>query len=36
MKKHDEARRAFLIGAAAGAGVAAGVGLVPEARAQTH
>ena len=36
MKKHDEARRAFLIGAAAGAGVAAGVGLVPEARAQTN
>ena len=36
MKKHDEARRAFLIGAAAGASVAAGVGLVPEAHAQTH
>jgi hypothetical protein len=26
MKKHDDARRAFLIGAAAGAGAVAGVG----------
>ena len=35
MSKHDEARRAFLIGAAVGAG-AAGAGLVPDALAQTH
>ena len=32
--KHDETRRAFLVGAALGA--AAGAGLVPEARAQEH
>ena len=36
MSKHDEARRAFLIGAAVGAGAVAGTGLVPEALAQTH
>jgi gluconate 2-dehydrogenase gamma chain len=36
MKKHDEARRAFLIGAAAGASaVATGARLVPDAVAQT-
>ena len=34
MSKHDEGRRAFLIGAAVGAGAAAG--LVPDALAQTH
>src|SRR5436853_7065432 len=34
MSKHDEARRAFLVGAAVGAGVAAGAALVPEALAQ--
>ena len=33
-KKHDETRRAFLVGAALGA--ATGAGLVPEARAQDH
>jgi gluconate 2-dehydrogenase gamma chain len=31
MAKHDEARRAFLVGAAVGAGAVAGVGLLPEA-----
>src|SRR6266540_2282785 len=36
MTKHDEARRAFLIGAAVGAGAVAGKGLVPDALAQTH
>src|SRR4029077_18168206 len=36
MSKHDEARRAFLIGAAVGAGAVAGAGLVPEALAQPH
>ena len=36
MSKHDEARRAFLIGAAVGAGAVAGAGLVPESLAQTH
>jgi gluconate 2-dehydrogenase gamma chain len=36
MSKHDEARRAFLIGAAVGAGAVAGAGLVPDALAQTH
>jgi gluconate 2-dehydrogenase gamma chain len=36
MTKHDEARRAFLKGAALGAGAVAGAGLVPEALAQTH
>jgi gluconate 2-dehydrogenase gamma chain len=34
MTKHDAARRAFLVRAAAGAGVVAGAGLVPEAYAQ--
>jgi gluconate 2-dehydrogenase gamma chain len=36
MSKHDEARRAFLKGAAVGAGAIAGTGLVPQALAQTH
>jgi gluconate 2-dehydrogenase gamma chain len=36
MNKHDESRRAFLKGAAVGAGAVAGVGLVPEALAQSH
>src|SRR5437763_721617 len=37
MAKHDESRRAFLVGTVAGAGaVAAGAGLVPEAQAQTQ
>jgi gluconate 2-dehydrogenase gamma chain len=36
MSKHDESRRAFLVGAAVGAGTVAGVGLVPETLAQTH
>ena len=36
MSKHDEARRAFLIGAAVGAGAVAGAGLVPDALAQTR
>jgi gluconate 2-dehydrogenase gamma chain len=36
MSKHDEARRAFLKGAAAGAGAIAGTGLVPEAMAKPH
>jgi hypothetical protein len=34
MKKHDESRRAFLIGAAVGA--AATTAFVPDAIAQTH
>ena len=34
MKKHDEGRRAFLVGSAAGA--AASVALVPQALAQDH
>jgi gluconate 2-dehydrogenase gamma chain len=34
MSKHDESRRAFLVGAAVGA--VAGTGLVPDALAQTH
>ena len=34
MSKHDESRRAFLVGAAVGA--VAGAGLVPDALAQTH
>jgi gluconate 2-dehydrogenase gamma chain len=34
MSKHDEARRAFLVGAAAGAGAIASVGLVGEAEAK--
>jgi gluconate 2-dehydrogenase gamma chain len=36
MSKHDEARRAFLVGAAVGAGTVASAGLVPGALAQTH
>jgi gluconate 2-dehydrogenase gamma chain len=36
MSKHDEARRAFLVGAVAGAGAAAGAGLAPQALAQTE
>jgi gluconate 2-dehydrogenase gamma chain len=36
MSKHDVARREFLAGAALGAGVVAGAGLLPEASAQTH
>src|ERR1700738_110704 len=36
MSKHDEARRAFLKGAAAGAGAIAGTGLVPQALAKPH
>ena len=35
MTKHDEARRAFLVGAAVGAGAVAGATLVPNALAQT-
>jgi gluconate 2-dehydrogenase gamma chain len=34
MSKHDEARRAFLVGAAVSAGAVAGAALVPEAQAQ--
>ena len=36
MSKHDEARRAFLIGAAVGVGAVAGKGLVTDALAQGH
>jgi gluconate 2-dehydrogenase gamma chain len=36
MSKHDEARRTFLKGAAAGAGAIAGTGLVPQAMAKPH
>jgi len=36
MNKHDEARRAFLIGTAVGAGTVAGVALVPGALGQTQ
>jgi gluconate 2-dehydrogenase gamma chain len=36
MNKHDESRRAFLVGAAVGAGAVAGAGLVPDALAQTQ
>ncbi len=36
MKKHDEGRRAFLVGTAVGAGAAASVALVPEALAKTR
>lgn len=36
MSKHDEARRAFLKGAALGAGAVAGVGFVPQTRAETR
>ena len=32
MTKHDEARRAFLLGAAVGAGAVAGATLVPDAQ----
>ena len=35
MTKHDEGRRAFLVGAAVGAGAVAGAKLVPNALAQT-
>jgi gluconate 2-dehydrogenase gamma chain len=35
MPKHDEARRAFLVGAAVGAGAVAGATLVPDSLAQT-
>jgi hypothetical protein len=37
MKKHDEGRRAFLVGAAVvGAGAAAGAAVVPEANAESR
>ena len=36
MSKHDEARRAFLKGAAVGAGAIAGTGLISEALAKPH
>lgn len=36
MSKHDEARRAFLKGAAVGAGAIAGTGLIPEALAKSR
>ena len=36
MTKHDEGRRAFLVGTAIGAGAAASVALVPEALAKDH
>jgi gluconate 2-dehydrogenase gamma chain len=36
MNKHDEGRRAFLVGTAMGAGAAASVALVPEALAKDH
>ncbi|HUD89140.1 MAG TPA: gluconate 2-dehydrogenase subunit 3 family protein [Xanthobacteraceae bacterium] len=36
MTKHDEGRRAFLVGTAVGAGAAASVALVPEAFAKDH
>ena len=36
MKKHEESRRAFLIGTAVGASAVAGAGLVPTALAQTQ
>ena len=36
MNKHEESRRAFLIGTAVGASAVAGAGLVPTALAQTH
>jgi gluconate 2-dehydrogenase subunit 3-like protein len=35
MSKHDEGRRAFLVGTAIGAGAAAGAALIPEALAQS-
>jgi gluconate 2-dehydrogenase gamma chain len=36
MTKHDESRRAFLVGAAVGAGAVAGATFVPDALSQTH
>jgi len=36
MKKHDEGRRAFLLGTAVGADAAASGALVPEAFAKEH
>ena len=36
MTKHDEGRRAFLVGAAASAGAVAGATLLPEAQAETE
>jgi gluconate 2-dehydrogenase gamma chain len=36
MSKHDEGRRAFLVGTALGAGAAASVALVPQALAKSH
>jgi gluconate 2-dehydrogenase gamma chain len=36
MPKHDEARRAFLVGAAVGAGAVAGAGLLPKAHGQSQ
>ena len=36
MSKHDEARRAFLVGAVVGAGAVASTTLVPEAHAKTR
>jgi gluconate 2-dehydrogenase gamma chain len=36
MTKHDESRRAFLVGAAAGVGAVAGAGLASDAQAQSH
>lgn len=36
MSKHDEARRAFLVGAAVGAGAVATVGFLPEAAGEAH
>ena len=36
MTKHDEGRRAFLVGTAIGAGAAASVALVPDALAKDH
>src|ERR1700755_337702 len=36
MAKHDESRRAFLVGAAVGAGAVAGTSMVSDALAQQH
>jgi gluconate 2-dehydrogenase gamma chain len=36
MPKHDEARRAFLVGAAVGAGAVASAGLLPQAHGQSQ
>jgi hypothetical protein len=36
MGKHNQGRRAFLKGAALGAGAVAGVGIIPQTRAETH